>query len=135
MTPQDVPQHSDTGELWPEGGGAAFADVPSTYRSALAVRELRIARGETPRGHKIGFTKRTIWPRYNVYTPIWGSMWDTTVASCDGTGMLSLARLCQPRIAPGGDVDGPVRLDPATPRGRLRVTRVAARSSAVTTRA
>jgi len=100
MTPQDLLQHSDSGELWPEGGGAAFADVPSAYRSALAVRALRIVRGEMPRGYKIGFTNRTIWPRYSVYAPIWGSMWDTTVVSCDGSGTLSLARLCQPRIEP-----------------------------------
>ncbi len=100
MTPQEILQHSDTGELWPEGGAAAFADVPSAYRSALAVRALRLARGETPRGYKIGFTNRTIWPRYNVYAPVWGSMWDTTVALCDGSGTLSLARLCQPRIEP-----------------------------------
>lgn len=100
MTPQDLLQHSDTGELWPEDCGAMFADVPSAYRSALAVRALRIVRGEMPRGYKIGFTNRTIWPRYNVYAPIWGSMWDTTVSSCDGTGTLSLTRLCQPRIEP-----------------------------------
>ncbi|MDZ7591985.1 MAG: hydratase [Rubrivivax sp.] len=104
MTPQELLQHSDTGKLWPEGSGDAFADVPSAYRSALAVRALRIARGERPRGYKIGFTNRTIWPRYNVYAPIWGSMWDTTVALCDGdsdgAGTLSLARACQPRIEP-----------------------------------
>ena len=100
MTPQELLQHSDTGELWPEGGGAVFADVRLAYRSALAVRALRIARGETPSGYKVGFTNRTIWPRYNVYAPIWGSMWDTTVVSCDGSGTLSLAHLCQPRIEP-----------------------------------
>ena len=100
MTPQELLQHSDTGEFWPEGGGAAFADLPSAYRSALAVRGLRIARGETPRGYKIGFTNRGIWQRYHVYAPIWGSMWDTTVVSCDGSGTLSLAHLCQPRIEP-----------------------------------
>ena len=100
MTPQDLLQHSDTGELWPEGRGGAFADVPSAYRSALAVRALRIARGERPRGYNFGFTNRKIWPRYNVYAPIWGPMGDTTLASCDGAGTLSLARLCQPRIEP-----------------------------------
>ena len=77
MTPQELLQHSETGELWPEGRGVAFAEVPSAYRSALAVRALRMARGQRPRGYKIGFTNRTIWPRYNVYAPIWGSMWDT----------------------------------------------------------
>ncbi len=100
MTPQDLLTHSDTGELWPPDGAAAFADLPAAYRAALAVRALRIARGETPRGYKIGFTNRSIWPRYNVYAPIWGSVWNTTVTDCDGHGTLSLARLCQPRIEP-----------------------------------
>jgi hypothetical protein len=56
MTPQDLLRHSDTGELWAEDGGAAFADVSSAYRSAQEVRALRIARGEAPRGYKVGDT-------------------------------------------------------------------------------
>jgi len=100
MTPQDLLKHSDTGEPWPVNGGAEFAELPSAYRSALAVRALRIGRGEIPRGYKIGFTNRTIWPRYGVFVPIWGSMWQTTVDACDGAGTVSLARLCQPRIEP-----------------------------------
>ena len=100
MTPRELLDHSDTGELWPVGGGADFADLSSAYATALAVRALRVARGETPRGYKVGFTNRTIWPRYNVFGPIWGSMWNTTVAFCNGTGTVSLAHLCQPRIEP-----------------------------------
>jgi 2-oxo-3-hexenedioate decarboxylase len=64
------------------------------------VRELRIARGERPVGYKIGFTNRTIWPRYGVYAPIWGIVWDTTHAQCNGHASVSLARLCQPRLEP-----------------------------------
>jgi 2-oxo-3-hexenedioate decarboxylase len=100
MTPQEILHYNDTGELWPAHGGAAFADLPSAYATALAVRALRIARGEIPRGYKVGFTNRTIWSRYDVYAPIWGSVWNTTVANCDGTGSVSLAHLCQPRIEP-----------------------------------
>lgn len=100
MTPQAILEHSDTGKLWPAGRGDAFAELPSAYATALAVRALRMARGERPAGFKIGFTNRTIWPRYNVYAPIWGSVWNTTVTHCDDAGTLSLARLCQPRIEP-----------------------------------
>jgi len=100
MTPRELLEHSDTGELWPVGGGAEFADLQSAYETALAVGALRVARGETPRGYKVGFTNRTIWPRYNVFAPIWGSIWSTTVAFCNGVGTVSLAHLCQPRIEP-----------------------------------
>jgi len=100
MTPETLLEHNDTGELWPLHDGDGFAELSSAYQWALAVRALRIARGEVPCGYKVGFTNRTIWPRYNVYAPIWGTMWDTTVASCDGEGSLSLAHLCQPRIEP-----------------------------------
>jgi len=64
------------------------------------VRALRIARGERPVGYKIGFTNRTIWPLYAVFVPVWGSMWNTTVAHCDGAGVVTLAHLCEPRIEP-----------------------------------
>lgn len=93
--------HLDTGQLWPEGGaGAAAADVASAYQQALEVRKLREARGEQPRGYKVGFTNRGIWPVYNVFAPIWGTVWDSTLAYCEGRGEVSLARTCQPRIEP-----------------------------------
>ncbi len=100
MTPRQILKHNDTGELWPVRGGAEFAELPSAYETALAVRGLRVARGEIPRGYKVGFTNRTIWSRYNVFAPIWGSMWSTTVAHCNGAGTVSIADLCQPRIEP-----------------------------------
>jgi 2-keto-4-pentenoate hydratase len=100
MTPQQIVQHHDSGEPWPAGGDSGLADLPSAYQTALAVRALRLARGELPRGYKVGFTNRTIWPRYNVFAPIWGTVWHTTLTLCDGAGRVSLARTCQPRLEP-----------------------------------
>lgn len=100
MTPQQILDHYDRGEPWPVGGGSQLADLPSAYQTALAVRGLRKARGELPRGYKVGFTNRTIWPRYNVFAPIWGPVWNTTLTLCDGAGRVSLARTCQPRLEP-----------------------------------
>ena len=99
LTAQQILDHSDTGDRWPTGS-AAFADLPAAYQTALAVRALRVARGEVPRGYKIGFTNRSIWPRYNVYAPVWGTVWNTTVTECDGAGTVSLSGICQPRIEP-----------------------------------
>jgi 2-oxo-3-hexenedioate decarboxylase len=101
MTPQSLLAHCDSGQLWP----SAPSDQPSfevaqAYRDALAVRALRIARGERPTGFKVGFTNRNIWQRYNVFGPIWGTVYDTTVTFCDGQGTISLSGTCQPRLEP-----------------------------------
>ncbi len=75
MTPENLLNHLDNGTLWPaQAPRTAHSSVDAAYVSALAVRALRIARGEQPRGFKIGFTNRAIWPRYNVYAPIWGTV-------------------------------------------------------------
>jgi len=97
MTPERLLNHFDQAKLWPDATGL---DLPAAYQSALAVRRLRIARGEQPRGYKIGFTNRSIWPRYNVDSPIWGTVWNTSLTFCEGVGDLSLAGTCQPRLEP-----------------------------------
>ena len=103
LTAQALLDHVDNATLWPaEAGGTdpASEGVAAAYQRQLAMRALRVARGEQPRGFKIGFTNRTIWSRYNVFAPIWGTVWDSTLQHCDGSGALSLARTCQPRIEP-----------------------------------
>jgi 2-oxo-3-hexenedioate decarboxylase len=76
-----------------------------TLTQAFAVgaelRELRIARGERPLGWKIGFTNRSIWPRYGVFGPIWGPVWDSTVQQLGSAeGKVSIGGLNQPRLEP-----------------------------------
>ena len=100
MTPAQLLHHTDAGTLWPTADIEGFADLPTAYATALAVSALRVARGEVPRGYKVGFTNRNIWPRYGVHAPIWGSMWSTTVIDGEGGAGVPLARLCQPRIEP-----------------------------------
>ncbi|MEP6824510.1 MAG: fumarylacetoacetate hydrolase family protein, partial [Ramlibacter sp.] len=75
-------------------------DTAAAYQDALVVRALRIARGEQPRGYKIGFTNRGIWPVYQVFAPIWGTVWDSTLSFCEGEGTVPLARTCEPRLEP-----------------------------------
>ena len=85
---------------WPAG---APVDLDEAYAVALAIRAQRILAGETAVGYKIGFTNRTIWPRYNVYAPIWGTVWQSSLALCGETtaeSLVSLAGLCEPRIEP-----------------------------------
>ncbi len=101
MTPENLLQHYDSARLWDTApsDGEGF-DVARAYQQALAVRALRAARGEQPRGYKIGFTNRNIWPAYGVFAPIWGPVWDTTLTLCEGDGIVPLAGTCQPRLEP-----------------------------------
>jgi 2-oxo-3-hexenedioate decarboxylase len=75
--------------------------VDEAYAVAGRVAQLRKARGECPRGWKIGFTNRGIWDRYGVHAPIWGPVWDTSAVLLDGNETtVSLAGLSQPRLEP-----------------------------------
>ena len=100
MTPEAILEHADHGTLWPADTEAADADLATAYRDALAVRAARIARGERPVGFKIGFTNRTIWQRYQVFAPIWGTVWDTTLTRADAHSTIDLRATCQPRLEP-----------------------------------
>lgn len=104
LNPVEILQHNASGELWPADAGGHFTDLPAAYQTALAVRDLRIARGEQVGGYKVGFTNRSIWQRYNVSAPIWGCMWRASVEFVDAasgqSNGVALNRFCQPRIEP-----------------------------------
>jgi 2-oxo-3-hexenedioate decarboxylase len=76
-------------------------DDTAAYKVNHELHRRRVARGERPIGRKIGFTNRTIWPLYDVYTPMWAHVYDTTVTFLDGTeGELSVEHLVLPRFEP-----------------------------------
>lgn len=97
LSPEVLLHHQDQGTLWPQGCGVALAQA---YQLALRVRALRQARGEVPRGYKVGFTNPRIWARYRVQAPIWGTVWDSTLQVCDGQAEWVLRSACQPRLEP-----------------------------------
>jgi 2-oxo-3-hexenedioate decarboxylase len=67
----------------------------------LAIESQRIDQGWRPVGRKIGFTNRTIWPRYGVFQPMGARVWSHTVRfATDGRATLALAGFVQPRIEP-----------------------------------
>ena len=76
-------------------------DVASAYAVLHEIERRREASGWRPVGRKIGFTNRTIWPRYGVYQPMWASMYAQTVHDApDGRAALALDRFVEPRIEP-----------------------------------
>jgi 2-keto-4-pentenoate hydratase len=76
-------------------------DVDAAYDVLHAIETRRRAQGWQSCGRKIGFTNRTIWPRYGVYQPMWAHVWTRTVHRARaGRASLALAGLVQPRIEP-----------------------------------
>jgi 2-keto-4-pentenoate hydratase len=71
------------------------------YAAARALHQHRLAQGWKPVGRKIGFTNRTIWPRYGVYEPIWGYVYDRTlIVAKENRALVPVGNLIQPRIEP-----------------------------------
>jgi 2-keto-4-pentenoate hydratase len=99
MNASTILSHYDSAQLWPNATGLSTAQA---YAQALEVRALRIARGEQPRGYKIGFTNRSIWARYNVAAPIWGSVYSSTLLQADNEQAIEvpLQGISQPRLEP-----------------------------------
>lgn len=98
-------------ELLGAWDGARLIELPSSRPGGLTLaqafdvaevlRQRRMARGDEPCGYKIGFTNRTIWPRYGVFAPIWAPVWRSTVTMLEGTeAQASMTGLVQPRLEP-----------------------------------
>ena len=62
--------HDAGGLVIPFSDRFAGLTAEAGYRAAAWLHAARLARGWTPLGRKIGFTNRTIWPRYGVYEPM-----------------------------------------------------------------
>ena len=94
----DCQDHART--LPPITAGDPTFDVGRAYEVLAAITERREAQGWRPVGRKIGFTNRTIWPRYGVYQPMWAPVWAHTVHHAADRTSLSLSGFVQPRIEP-----------------------------------
>ena len=109
MTPAAVAAVADALLAAWEGGSALSPvtgwvpdfDVAAAYAVLHEIERRRVARGWQPVGRKIGFTNRTIWPRYGVYQPMWAHVWRETVTHApDGRATVTLAPAAEPRIEP-----------------------------------
>jgi 2-keto-4-pentenoate hydratase len=87
--------------LPPITAGAPQFSVADGYAVLADIEKRRRAQGWRPAGRKIGFTNRTIWPRYGVYQPMWAHVWTHTVHfAADNKAVLPLHSFVQPRIEP-----------------------------------
>ena len=91
-TPREVPPFSTSHPgLTAEAG----------YAAAQALHEHRVGAGWRRVGRKIGFTNRTLWTRYGVREPIWGTVYDRTLINAfHNHARVPLQGLVNPRIEP-----------------------------------
>jgi len=90
-----------TGEIRPFTETYPGLTPAAGYEAAAALHRHRLAGGWKALGRKIGFTNRTIWPRYGVYEPIWGTVYDRTLTLAkDEHATVRLRGLMNPRIEP-----------------------------------
>jgi 2-oxo-3-hexenedioate decarboxylase len=75
--------------------------VADGYTVLADIEARRRVQGWRSVGRKIGFTNRTIWPRYGVHQPMWAHVWSHTVHFAkNGHATLDLRTFVQPRIEP-----------------------------------
>jgi 2-keto-4-pentenoate hydratase len=91
--------------LIPPLSSSAPLAIVDGYDIARNILDIRTAQGEVMVGRKIGFTNRTIWPKYGekepIKAPIWGPVYGSTIRFAhDNAGVQSLAGAQQPRIEP-----------------------------------
>ena len=93
--------HDNPREVAPFSERYRELSTQNAYAAARELHQHRLASGWRALGRKIGFTNRTIWPRYGVYEPIWGTVYDRTLIEAhDNVARVSLAGLVNPRIEP-----------------------------------
>ena len=96
-----ITAHEEAREVPPFSDRYPGLSAATGYEAARALHAHRLARGWTPVGRKIGFTNRTLWPRYGVFEPMWGTVYDRTLIDApQGRARVPLAGLVNPRIEP-----------------------------------
>ena len=71
------------------------------YAAARALHDHRLRQGWRPAGRKVGFTNRTLWTRYGVHEPMWGTVYDRSIIEAPhNRAVVDLCGLVQPRIEP-----------------------------------
>ena len=101
LAPELIQVHEDCRLVPPFSARYPGLTPAAGYAAARRLHEHRLAAGWKPVGRKIGFTNRTLWARYGVYEPMWGTVYDRTlIRAGNERATVNLAGLAQPRIEP-----------------------------------
>ena len=101
LAPELIRIHDDSRLVAPFSERYPGLTPQAGYAAARALHQHRLSLGWKPVGRKIGFTNRTLWARYGVYEPMWGTVYDHTFMQAESDrATVSLEGLAQPRIEP-----------------------------------
>lgn len=96
-----IAAHETAREVPPFSSRYPGLTADAAYAAARALHSHRLTQGWKPAGRKIGFTNRTLWHRYGVHEPMWGTVYDRTLIRAPSrNATVALAGLVQPRIEP-----------------------------------
>jgi 2-oxo-3-hexenedioate decarboxylase len=74
--------------------------MDNAYGVTAVTNEMRVAKGETPLGRKVGFTNRQMWTEYGVHAPNWGYIYDSTIHDLSSSASERVAEFAEPKIEP-----------------------------------
>ena len=75
--------------------------IEDAYLVADSIHKMRMEKGESPIGRKIGFTNPEVCSYYGVSNPMWGYVYDSTVYYHKSTStMYNLSNFTEPKIEP-----------------------------------
>lgn len=75
--------------------------IEDGYLVADLIHKMRVEKGESPIGRKIGFTNSEVCSFYGVKEPIWGYVYDSTAFfNKDSKSLYDLSQFTEPKIEP-----------------------------------
>jgi 2-oxo-3-hexenedioate decarboxylase len=75
--------------------------LDAAYDVEAELARLRRLQGHATTGRKVGYANKALWRALKLETLVWAHMYDDTVTMAEGNvGMLSLDRMCSPRLEP-----------------------------------
>jgi 2-keto-4-pentenoate hydratase len=121
---QELVDAYEAGELLPETLSSREGfDLAAAYAVEAELARRRRAQGRTVVGRKVAFANPAVWPKLNLQTVAWGSMYDDTVQAANDVAVVPVPFTYAPKLEPEVvfKLKGPLTGDPADPVAVLNV--------------